>query len=226
MDEQLTQAKSILDFLFNLQWKSKLPSGVTVLNPYANPLVRTVCTEFYQRYYNDTHPRWLICGINPGRFGGGLTGIPFTDSTQIKAVTGLDFPYHSRQELSATYIHQMIERFGGYEKFYGIFHFTSVSPLGFTKNDKNLNYYDLPVLKKTTLPFAVECFRKQLDSGIANDLIFCLGEGENLKFLKELNDKYRLFGKIVPLTHPRFIMQYKRRMLDEYINDYIYKLTF
>jgi len=36
-----------------------------------------VADEFYHKYYNDYNSRLLILGINPGRFGGGLTGIPF-----------------------------------------------------------------------------------------------------------------------------------------------------
>ena len=33
-------------------------------------------------------------------------------------------------------------------------------------------------------------------------------------------DREGYFEKIIPLSHPRFIMQYKRKKLDEYLNMY------
>ena len=37
----------------------------------------------------------------------------------------------------------MIEGYGGPEKFYSKFYFGAISPLGFTMDGKNLNYYDV-----------------------------------------------------------------------------------
>ena len=68
---------------------------------------------------------------------------------------------------------------------------------------------------------------KQIKFGINTDVAFCLGEGENFKFISRLNEEHHFFQRIIPLAHPRFIMQYKRKKLDEYIDDYIekFKLT-
>jgi len=49
------------------------------MNPFReNPEALIVSGKFYKKYYNDNNPRFLILGINPGRFGAGVTGIPFT----------------------------------------------------------------------------------------------------------------------------------------------------
>ncbi len=34
--------------------------------------------------------RYLILGINPGRFGGGITGIPFTDPIRLQNICGIE----------------------------------------------------------------------------------------------------------------------------------------
>ena len=39
-----------------------------------------VVESFLQKYYDDTRPRQLMFGINPGRHGAGITGV-FDDVT-------------------------------------------------------------------------------------------------------------------------------------------------
>jgi hypothetical protein len=48
-----------------------------------------------------------------------------------------------------------------------------------------------------------------------------LARGENYKFLSTLNAEHRFFENIIPLAHPRFIMQYKRKNLNKYLDQYI-----
>jgi hypothetical protein len=166
----------------------------------------------------------LILGINPGRFGGGLTGIPFTDPTKL-LLLGIENKLDKRVELSSDFIYKVIERFGGAEIFYQKFYFSSISPLGFVKDGKNLNYYDIKTLPKLLNSFILQCINEQLNWGLNREVCFCLGEGENFKFLKTLNEKEKFFKEITPLAHPRFVMQYKRKMLDQYLGDYIRKLN-
>ncbi|MCB0784389.1 MAG: DUF4918 family protein, partial [Flavobacteriales bacterium] len=49
----------------------------------------------------------------------------------------------------------------------------------------------------------------------------CVGTGKNLAYLEKLNAELGLFGNIVPLEHPRYVMQYKARMLDHYVDKYL-----
>jgi hypothetical protein len=96
-----------------------------------------------------------------------------------------------------------------------------VSPLGFIKNGTNLNYYDDKRLLKAVNPFIINSIKKQISLGFKTDQCICIGGDKNLKFLSALNDEHRFFGKIVPLPHPRFIMQYRRRQKENYIQQYL-----
>jgi len=218
-------ADKILDFLFNLQFTVPLAQDVEVINPFTDAEAQRVATEFYRKYYNDNNPRYCIIGINPGRFGAGVTGVPFTDPIRLKSECGIEGKWAMKQELSSIFVYDVVNAFGGPKSFYGKFYITAVSPLGFTKNGKNLNYYDDKQLIQSIKPFAVDCFKKQLDWGLQASAAFCLGEGVNYKFLSRLNDEYKLFQKIVPLPHPRFIMQYKLKQKELYIEKYIKELN-
>lgn len=220
----MTFADKVLLFYKNLSVDNRLPKGVGVLHPYRDDLTFDFCQRFYKRYYDDINPRIVILGINPGRFGGGLTGIPFTDPIKLEKICGIKNELPKKAELSADFIHTMMGAFGGLEKFYGKYFFNSVSPLGFTFEGKNLNYYDTPALTKSVEKFIVTSLRQQLELGISNEIAFCLGEGENFKYLNKLNTKENFFKDIIPLAHPRFIMQYKRKHLQTYIDDYLKKL--
>lgn len=214
----------ILHFLQSLEIKASLPKDVEVLNPYQDKTTFGFCEEFYRKYYSDKNPRTLILGINPGRLGGGLTGIPFTDPKKLQERCGIINNLQKRGELSADFIHLAIDAMGGLESFYSKFYFSSVSPLGFIQEGKNLNYYDIPALQQTLKPFIISSLQKQIGFGLNTHICFVLGEGKNFKYVKALNDEMHFFKTIIPLAHPRFIMQYKRKQLPNYINEYARKL--
>ncbi|MFZ6010007.1 MAG: uracil-DNA glycosylase family protein [Bacteroidota bacterium] len=216
---------NVLRFYKELEIKTRLPKGVEILNPYQNREAFQCCEQFYHKYYGNSFQRTIILGINPGRFGGGLTGIPFTDPVKLEKICGIPNSFDKKAELSADFIHQMIDAFGGLEEFYAKFYFNSISPLGFTLNGKNLNYYDTPALIKSLEKFILSSMHKQLSFGINRKVAYCLGEGDNFKYLRKLNDKENFFEQVIPLAHPRFIMQYKRRLVSQYIDDYLRKLS-
>lgn len=220
----MAMADRILSFNQSLKINSKLPTGVEVLNPFVNPETFALCKKFYKKYYDDDKARSLILGINPGRFGAGLTGIPFTDPIKLEQKCDIKNSLPKKAELSADFIYQVIESLGGVNKFYDRFYISSVSPLGFTKDGKNLNYYDIKKLQESIYDFILLSFRAQLEFGIKTDVCYCLGEGKNYTYLTWLNKENKFFKKIVPLAHPRFIMQYKRRYLNEYISLYTTQL--
>lgn len=220
MAKQMTFADTVLTQLFNLRIGKSLPSGVEVLNPYSDPIVRGICEVFYRRFYNDTNRRRLLVGINPGRFGGGVTGIPFTDPMKLAEQCGIPNNLGRKTELSAEFIYRVIDAYGGVEKFYGDLYVTAVSPLGFTYDGKNLNYYDIPALQEAITPFAVRAMDHLLTAKVDRSVCYCIGEGQNFKFLSALNQRHGWFERIVPLAHPRFIMQYRRREVEGYVGKY------
>jgi hypothetical protein len=163
----------------------------------------------------------MIIGINPGRFGGGVTGIPFTDPIRLETECGIINNWPKKQELSSLFMYDMINAFGGPAKFYHKFYIAAVSPLGFTKDNKNLNYYDDKQLENSIKDFVVSSMKQQLEFGIERNAVFCLGEGKNFAYVSKLNTECKFFDKVIPLSHPRFIMQYKLKKKDDYINAYL-----
>ena len=160
-------------------------------------------------------------GINPGRFGSGITGISFTDPVRLKSVAGIDHPFESKGEISSEFIYRVIERYGGIDAFTGSFFLSAVCPLGFTLNGRNYNYYDDPQLERLVRPFVLKTMKRQLRIGANRDLAICIGEGDNFRYFNELNDENSWFKDVVALPHPRWIMQYRRRVLNTFINRYV-----
>lgn len=216
-----TFAESIIDFLFNLQLPFKLPNKIEVLDAHKSEAVRNACTAFYKKFYSDNNERHLLIGINPGRFGGGVTGLPFTDPIRLQEDCGIENNFQKKQELSSVFIYNVINAYGGADAFYRKFYVSAVSPLGFVKEGKNLNYYDDKILQQRIEPFVVACMNKQIGFGLNTDICFCIGEGENLKYLEKLNVNHGWFKKIQPLSHPRFVMQYKLKTKEIYITQYL-----
>ena len=83
-----------------------------------------------------------------------------------------------------------------------------------------MNYYDDRKLADAITPFITSAVEKQIALGGRRDRAIVLGTGENARFFERLNDKHGFFRAILPLEHPRFIMQYRRKRLDEYLAKY------
>jgi hypothetical protein len=120
----------------------------------------------------------------------------------------------------------MIKAYGGVEKFYADFFISALSPLGFTQltakgNPVNHNYYDSKELIAASYPFIVDSLKKQLSLGINLEKAICLGTGKNYQFFQKINNEYQFFKEIIPLEHPRFIIQYKSKFKMDYINKYV-----
>jgi hypothetical protein len=221
-------AERIIKFNHALKYEGEtLPPGIQVMNPFSEPgEAMKIADLFYRKYYNDDRPRSLILGINPGRFGAGLTGIPFTDPKRLMAECQIPYEGRITHEPSSAYVYEVIRAYGGTEAFYGKFHINSLCPLGFTKTDangrvKNYNYYDSKELAAATRGFIVANIKKQLALGVHPDTCICLGTGKNEGTLQGLNKEYGFFKKIVALEHPRFIMQYRSARKPFYIDKYI-----
>ncbi len=223
----MTFADNVIQFNKQLNFTGTLPPGIQIMNPFReNPQVNPIMDHFYKKFYDDNHKRNLILGINPGRFGGGVTGIPFTDSKRLKDPCGIVYHGKETHEPSSVFVYEVIEAFGGPAAFYKHFYINSMCPLGFTstiKNGKeiNYNYYDSKELTVAVYDFIIENIQKQIAFGTHTGTCFCFGNGKNEKFLRKLNDEQGFFDKIVALEHPRFVMQYKSKSKALYIDKYI-----
>ncbi|MBU6340632.1 MAG: DUF4918 family protein [Bacteroidetes bacterium] len=220
-----TLADKIIAYNEQLEYNGALPDGIRIMNPFKTEAVRNYSQLFYKKYYDEIRPRQWILGINPGRFGGGITGIPFTDPKRLADVCGIPYTGEKAHEPSSVFIYEVIDAMGGPEAFYQQFYINSICPLGFTKvtpagKEINYNYYDSKALTAAVYDFIVENLQKQAALGLRTDVVFCLGTGQNHAFLEKLNQKWHFFGKIVPLDHPRFVMQYRAKRKAEYVQKY------
>ena len=218
----MTFADRIIDFTRSLRPPPiALPSGFEWLYPYDNPETMRAMSAFYQKFYADNQVRTFIFGINPGRFGAGVTGVPFTDPVRLEKACGIQNGFQKKPELSSVFVWQFIHAYGGPEAFCRDFYITSLSPLGFVKDGKNINYYDDRQLQRAVEPFIVWNIRTQLDMGANRGTALCLGEGQNFAFFKKINDTHGFFRKIAPLPHPRWVMQYRRKKVEEFVERYV-----
>lgn len=213
-------SKKIINFYLNLQ-PPDLPDDVGVLFPYDDKEVKKQVKLFFKKFFSDNQQRRLLLGINPGRFGAGITGINFTAPRQLKENCGINHPFKLSSELSAEFIYEVIENFGGAQKFYAQWFLGALSPLGYVKAGKNINYYDDKALMKSIMPFIEESVEQQASFNILKDRCLCIGEDKNYRFLSLLNEKHHWFDEIIPLPHPRFIMQYRRRQKEKFVMQYV-----
>jgi hypothetical protein len=215
-----TFGERLLDFYRKLETPRNLPKGIEVMNPYRDAKVWQYVTEFCRRFFADNVPRTLVFGINPGRFGGGRTGVMFTDPVALESLCGIRNDLDKRRETSSQFVYDLIESMGGAQRFYGEYLLTAVSPLGFVRDGLNYNYYDDPLLLERLRPFILRTLERQLALGTCRGTAILLGSGANLKFFAALNQEHGLFRKVLALDHPRFIMQYRRKRVAEYRRAY------
>ena len=217
----MTFSKQILDFYFTMRKDMPLPNGVETIYPFDNVETKRVMQTFFNKYYDDNRPRTYLVGINPGRLGSGITGIGFADAYHLDNYCEIPNSFDKRVEISAAFMFEVMEAYGGVEKFYKDFFFTTVMPLGLLKNDKNYNYYDDQQTQKALETFIQETLLKQMSFPQAKPNIICVGQGKNLKYLKAFNDKHHCFESIDVLPHPRWVMQYRRKEKQKYIDAYL-----
>lgn len=218
-----TWAEQLISFYQDLK-PLPVPNGITWLHPQESPTVQELSGQFFTRYFNDTEKRTLMLGINPGRFGAGVTGVNFTAPRQLSEICGIPHPYKNSSELSAEFIYEVIGAYGGPEAFYRKFFIGSVCPLGFVKGGKNINYYDDKDLLGAVEPFIIQNLHRLVSFGVQRERCICIGGEKNFRYLKKLNDRYRWFETIIPVPHPRFILQYRRKEKEKYIGEYLHAL--
>jgi len=188
--------------------------------------IKEITATFYKKYYHDKNKRILILGSSPARKGTSVTGIPFEDASHLYKSTGIMIQDFYINKSSSDFLYDVMEQYGGCKKFYSDFFMSFVCPLGIVNinskgNEVNANYYENKKLEKILYNFIVEAIKKQIAFGIDQSVCYCIGSGENYKFLSKINEQYNFFDKIVPLEHPRFIMQYNKKDSVKYLEKYI-----
>jgi len=223
-----TNAEKIIKYCNKLS-KLKIDSfdSYRIINPYENnDQIKTIVEKFYYKFYNDTNKRRLILGSNPARRGTAVTGIPFEDAAHLQQETGIFIDNFYINKSSSNFLYDAIEEYGGCEKFYKNFYMNFVFPLVIAKispkgTESNYNYYDVKNYEKIFGKYIIDSIKEMLEFNIDTSVCYCIGSGKNYEYLLKLNKEYKLFDKIIPLEHPRFIMQYNSKNKDLYLKKYI-----
>ena len=110
--------------------------------------------------------------------------------------------------------------------FYNDFYMNFVFPLGISKinskgNEVNYNYYDVKQYEERFEEYIIKSIKEILQFNIDTSICYCIGSGKNYEYLVKLNRKYNFFKEIIPLEHPRFIMQYNSKNKDLYLKKYL-----
>lgn len=230
MEKQETFSDSVLEFN---EWLAN--TSIELFDQYrlSNPFngknkekIKEVTNLFYNKYYRDSHKRYLILGSSPARKGTAATGIPFEDASHLYKETGIMIDHYYINKTSSGFLYEVMEQYGGCKKFYQDFFMSFVCPLGIVNvnskgNEVNSNYYENKQLENVLYDFIVQSLKKQIAFGIDTSICYCIGSGENFKFLTKINEKYNFFDRIIALEHPRFIMQYHSNDKNKYLNKYI-----
>ncbi len=207
----------------------RLPPGVRVLDPFNGPHgaeVKRIVTAFHRKYFSDDKPRTLMLGINPGRLGAGSTGLSFTDTKRCESYLGIPVHGLRTHEPSSDFFYRMVRAAGGAEAFYSKVYVHAICPLGFVKHGPNgsainVNYYDDKALEQAVTPFVENWLRTLVACGMRTDTVLIIGTGKNAAYFSKLNERLGLFDKIIALEHPRYVMQYKVRSMEVYIDKYL-----
>lgn len=227
MVKKNTFGDKVIEFNSSLTINTALPEGFAVLNPFREEggAGTRLMSLFYKKFYNDHRDRKFLIGINPGRHGAGITGVPFTDTKRLSKLCGIPSDLKASHEVSATFIYDMIAAYGGVEAFYGDVYIHSLFPLALIrKNNKgtwvNCNYYDDRRLVTLLKPFIISQIKEQITFGVNTDTAYILGK-KNAVLFEAINKEEELFKKYVILPHPRYIQQYQSKFKEQYIQMYI-----
>jgi Uracil DNA glycosylase superfamily len=223
-NDTTTFADKAIKYFTGIKFSEVIPKNIGILNPYETKEVKDAVKLFFRKYFDDNKKRVFVFGINPGRFGGGLTGISFTDPVALREECGIENNLGDRKELSSKFIYKMIKEYGGVKKFYSKTFITALYPLAIIKDGKNYNYYDNIKLYEALKKQIVLTIKEQLKFGADKKFAVCLGK-KNAKYFNEINIEHNFFEEIRVLDHPRYIMQYKLKMVDHYLAEYMKALT-
>lgn len=217
----MTLADQLIAFTRSLEPNWSVPEPVELLYPYDQAETMQSLSTFYRKYYAGTQPRICLFGINPGRFGAAVTGVPFTDPIRLESECDIPNPFPKKPELSSVFVYAFIEAFGGAEAFYDRFCISSLCPLGFIKDGKNYNYYDDRQLEQSVTPHIVDHLHTLLGFHVSSKVAICLGQGKNYAYFEKLNAEHQFFDHILALPHPRWVMQYRRKKMSFFVGEYL-----
>ena len=171
MDKQKTFSDNVLEFNESLaNIALELFDNYTISNPFSGKnrvQIKEITNAFYKKYYNDHNKRYLILGSSPARKGTATTGIPYEDASHLYKETGIMIDNFYINKSSSDFLYDVMEQYGGCEKFYKNFFMSFVCSLGIVNvnskgNEVNSNYYENKKLENALYNFIVDSLKNRL----------------------------------------------------------------
>ena len=166
---------------------------------------------FWQKYYRDGVPKVVLCGNNPSRLEGVMTGIPFMDYQSLShLITVID-----RQDTDRTagFFFQVISQFG-VEEFFQRFYVTNILSVKFIGDKANINYCDLP---PAVLEVVERNFLQEMEI-VQPTHIISLGKVVQQTVRKLLP---KSIDCSLRLPHPSWITTYRSKEIDKWKAKYL-----
>ena len=214
---KLTVRDQVINFYANFRKTNFFDSSYQLHNPFDAPSRRAAIEEFCAKFYDDDKPRVHLIGINPSRLVTSSTGVNYTDGFALKEFCGIDNSFSKSRELTATFFYEMINQVGGSETFYSRVFAWAALPVAITDGNSYTNYYDVP--EESVRELVLNNLRWMMSLPNLGRLVI-VGTGENKKFLESLPGYPFGYNEIVSLPHPRWIMQYNRKNIAKYVDEY------
>lgn len=123
--------------------------------------------------------------------------------------------------MSAEFISMVIAAYGGPDDFYRDVYLSALSPLGFVRNGVNINFYDDAALEKMMTPHIIEWMNDVFAHSVRRDVTILLGSGKLRTFMERSVRDAVGIKEVIYLDHPRYIMQYRRRDVGDYVQLYV-----
>lgn len=213
----------VIDFYQKFVGPSKLPTDLELINPYADEDRRNAIHSFYDKYYDDSKVRVHVLGINPSRMHKTATGINYTDGFALSEYCGIDNSFSKTRELTADFFYRVVNAMGGPSEFFARIFPWAMMPVCVTKQGDYANYYEESVVEH--LRDLVEENVRWTSKLPSTGKLVILGTGENHKFFEGMPGSPFGYNEVRVVPHPRWVMQYNRSKLDDYIDQYIEALS-
>jgi hypothetical protein len=200
-------------------------AAAKALSAYATRADQRYFIPFARNFYAGSASRTVVLGINPGRRGSGLTGVPFTDGQSLAVECGIDNDFRETRELTSQFVYRVVRHAGGTRAFFNRVFLSAIYPYCLTVAGKNANYYDL-LDRQPLLELVLHSLRSHRQLPNVSSRLVVVGQGRHLDLIRAVNDVHCVFDEITALPHPRFIVQYNRPKIEDFVAQYASALGF
>ncbi len=215
---RVTYSDQVISFYRDFAVGDIFDNALQLHNPFDAPSRREIMTAFYEKFFKDEAPRTHILGINPSRLSNTSTGVHYTDGFALQTYCAIENNFSKSRELTSDFFYRVVERMGGTHDFFAKIFPWAAMPVALTDHGEYANYYEVENERVSEI---VSQNLKWLTGLPRSGKLVVLGLGDNQARVKQMEGFPFGYQDIRYLPHPRWVMQYNRKRLDQFIEMYI-----